>query len=179
MRRVYTRLSPTEPLRCIFTLRDGPNDSLLPSASPERLQSSPAPSVFQTPPRPGGVFVSFPTTRARVTPWEPAAARSCPAWLRRAAASDGSLPAVASSSGHVSPADRRFSPAAAASWSTTNRRSSGAAPAAARGSPSCRRATEPESYLVRPESVAAQVRHLRSQPWQLCAAHSEAIRLVV
>jgi hypothetical protein len=33
--RVFTCLSPTEPFRCIFPLRDGPNDSLLPSASPE------------------------------------------------------------------------------------------------------------------------------------------------
>jgi len=119
--------------RCIFPLRDGPNDSLLPSASPERLQSSPAPSVFRTPPRPGGVFVRFPTTRAGVTTWEPAAARSCPAWLRRAAASDGSLPAVASSSGHVSPADRPSSPASAPSWSMTSCRPSWAAPAAAAG----------------------------------------------
>jgi len=74
-------MSPTEPFRRIFPLRDGPNDSLLPSASPERLQSSPAGSLFQTLPRPGGVFVRFPTTRAGVTPWEPAAARSRTAWL--------------------------------------------------------------------------------------------------
>lgn len=78
-------MSPTEPFRCIFALRDGPNDSLLPSASPERLQSSPAPSVFQTRPRPGGVFVRFPTARAGATPWELAATRSCPAWPQRGA----------------------------------------------------------------------------------------------
>ena len=100
--RVYTRLSPTEPFRCIFPLRDGPNDSLLPSASPGRLQSSPAPSVFQTPPRPGGVFVRFPTTRAGVTPWEPAAARSCPPWLRRAAASGSFPPGATNSAGRAS-----------------------------------------------------------------------------
>jgi len=44
--RVYTRLSPTEPFRCIFPLRDGPNDSLLPSASPERCNRRVSPSVF-------------------------------------------------------------------------------------------------------------------------------------
>jgi hypothetical protein len=58
--RVYTRVSPTEPFRCIFPLRDGLNDSLLPSASPERLPSSPAPSVLQTPPRQMALCQEYP-----------------------------------------------------------------------------------------------------------------------
>jgi len=72
------------------------------TASPGRLQSSPAPSVFQTPPRPGGVFVRFPTTRAGVTPCELAAARCCPPWLRRAAASGSFPPGATKSSGRAS-----------------------------------------------------------------------------
>ncbi len=48
-----------EPFRCIFPFRDGPNDSLVPSARPERLQSSPVLSVFQTSPRPRSVFVTL------------------------------------------------------------------------------------------------------------------------
>jgi GT2 family glycosyltransferase len=39
--------------------------------------------------------------------------------------------------------------------------------------------TQPKPHLVRSEPVATQQRHLRSQPWQLCTAHAEAIRLVV
>src|ERR1019366_7501570 len=84
------------------SLRESPSGRPLPSVNPERLQGAPAPSVFQTPPRLGGLCVRFPGALARATAWEPAAARSCPAWLRTAAASDASLPAVANSSGHVS-----------------------------------------------------------------------------
>src|ERR1035437_6156271 len=57
--RVYTRLSATEPFRCVSPLGDGRNDSLLPSARPERPHSSPAPSVFPTSPRPGAFSSIF------------------------------------------------------------------------------------------------------------------------
>jgi hypothetical protein len=39
--RLYRRLSPTESFQRIFPLRDRPNDSLLPSASPEHPPWSP------------------------------------------------------------------------------------------------------------------------------------------
>ncbi len=62
--------------------------------------------------------------------------------------------------GHASPAVRRSSPTAAASWSTTNRRSSGAAPAAARGSPSCRGSADPAfgSAVFRARKRSSQIR---------------------
>ena len=55
--RVYPRLSPTEPFRSIFPLRDGPNDSLLPSASPETSDHGPVIQFSPTPFPPGGLFV--------------------------------------------------------------------------------------------------------------------------
>src|ERR1017187_8523923 len=75
--------------------------------------------------------------RLAAAPIRPAAAKpeSAAACLRTGAASDGSLPTIASSSGHALPTGRRSSPAAAASWSTTMFRFPSAAPAAATGCP--------------------------------------------
>src|ERR1035437_3881101 len=62
------------------------------------------------------VFALTPHAIIRLAPAEPPCAAAC---LRTGAASDGSLPTTASSSGHALPTGRRSSPAAAASWSTT------------------------------------------------------------
>ena len=55
----------------------------------------------------------------RLIPLAAAASRSSAACLRRPGASDDSLPAATSSTGHALSNTRRFSPAAAASWSAT------------------------------------------------------------
>src|ERR1019366_8348919 len=59
----------------------------------------------------------------RLIPLAAAASRSSAACLRRAGALDDSLPAATSSTGHALSNARRFSPAAAASWSATSCRS--------------------------------------------------------
>src|ERR1019366_7193815 len=71
------------------------------------------------------------------SPSVPAVARSGPAWLRTAAASDVLPPAVASSNAHVLPTVLRSSPAVAASWSGTSSQSLSANPDAATNSPGC------------------------------------------
>ncbi len=78
----------------------------------------------------GGVYV---------TPWERATLRFGVRWPRRVAASNDSRPAAASSTGRAGSISRPSSPDAAASWSATTCRFSSAAPAAATGSPGCKR----------------------------------------
>jgi hypothetical protein len=93
----------------------------------------------QTPPGPGGLGIEFPTAPTRATRSGQAAPLSAPTCWQTTVSSDDPPPRATNNTGHVSPVARRSSPAAAASWSMTNHRSSWAAPAAATSSPGCRR----------------------------------------
>src|SRR5664280_1370881 len=97
---------------------------------PIRFCQAPLPSLL--------VWIDFPAPTASAIPPGATAQRSAGAYCQTTALSDGSLPARASSSGHVSPAVPPSSPAAAASWSATSSRFAWATPAAATNSPSCR-----------------------------------------
>jgi hypothetical protein len=82
--RVYTGLSQTEPF-LHFPLRDW-SGRLCSAFRKACLHSSPAPSVFQTPPSPGGFSSISYYPGVWATPCGPAAARSHAAWPRTAAA---------------------------------------------------------------------------------------------
>ncbi len=87
---------------------------------------------------PFGPWIDFPASRARAIPPEAKARRSARAYCQITVSSYGSSPRTANNSGHTLPAVRPSSPAAAASWSTTSSRFTGATPAAATDSPGCR-----------------------------------------
>src|ERR1039457_5017734 len=106
----------------------------LPSAPTRVPQLLTAPShtvLSDTPPSALGSGTIFRLPAASATPPEATARQSAAPYSQRAASSDGSLPARASSSVHVSPAVRPSSPAFAADSSTPSSRFALVTPAAA------------------------------------------------
>ena len=109
-----------------------------PTRAPRCWSRPSHPVLLDTPPSRSWLWTDFPAPAASAIPPEATARRSAGAYCQTTVSSDGSPPTAANNTGHVSPAVRPSSPAAAANSSATSSRFAWATPAVATNCPSCR-----------------------------------------